>query len=190
MRRLLGAATAAGLILVASACGGDQSSAVMSVRIVSGSGPSRTDQRFTLRCDPTGGDMPNRIALCRMIAKHPQAMLTPGRPRSLCLGGPGLPPSVSVSGRWRGRSVRLNARVMCEWPGGVAALAYWAAADSPHFLRVASVRLRCDEDPSLQKAPTPWARVRACLRAPPSHWQPSNKRPRTEPEHPSRPRSG
>ena len=144
----------------------------VSVRVTSGFGPTLKDERFTLRCRPAGGDMPNRARLCAMIARHPRAMLAPARPRSVCGGGPGMP-TFSVSGRWRGRSVRFSTEVLCEWPGGVAALAYWAAADSPHYLPVASVRIHCEDDASLQKTPIRWARVRACLRALPSHWHPS-----------------
>jgi hypothetical protein len=157
-----------------TACGGGGSAKVdLSVRIKSGFGSSLKDERFTLRCGPTGGDMPNRARLCRMIASHPQAMLFPARPRSTCLGGLGIPPEVAVSGRWHGRAVRFGMRVLCDWPGGVAALAYWAAADSPHDLPVASVRIHCDDDPSLQKKPIRWARVRACLRVFPPNWHPS-----------------
>jgi Subtilisin inhibitor-like len=156
------------------ACGGgDTGTATLSVRLTSGYGASLKDERYTLRCHPMGGDMPNRVRLCAMIASHPRAMLRPARARSTCLGGPGRPPSVSVSGKWNGRRVRFEAQVMCDWPGGVAALAYWAAAESPHDLPVAAVRLRCDDDSSLQRKPIRWARVRACLRALPPHWHPS-----------------
>ncbi len=152
---LTGAIWLAAVLL--TACGnGANTGAVISIRIQNG--PDALDRRFTLRCNPTGGDMPNRTALCRMIAKHPQAMLYPGDEQSVCIGGIGIPPSVSVSGTWRGRHVRRSHRVMCEWPGGAGALAYWAAAVSPRYLPVAAVRLHCDEDPSLQTTPI-WASV-------------------------------
>jgi Subtilisin inhibitor-like len=168
------ASVAVVLLAGLAACGGSGSGAVnLSVLVTSGFGSSMKDERFMLRCQPTGGDMPNRTRLCAMIASHPRAMVAPAQARSTCLGGPGIPPSVSVSGRWHGRSVRFDARVMCDWPGGVAAFAYWAAADSPHDLPVASVRIHCDDDASLQKTPIRWARVRACLRALPPHWHPS-----------------
>ena len=70
----------------------------LSVRVASGIGRDAKDQRFALRCNPTGGDMPNRTALCKMIGEHPAAMLDPGQARSTCVGGMGVPPS---SG-WRG----------------------------------------------------------------------------------------
>ena len=163
------------LALVAgSGCGSSRSETVLSVRVASGFGRSADDEWFTLRCNPTGGDMPNRSALCKMIAEHPSAMVDPGRARSSCLGGVGVPPSVWVSGRSHGRRVRFAARVMCDWPGGAAALAYWASAQMPHYLAVAALRLHCDEDRDLQKAPIPWARVRACLRQTPPNWQPDN----------------
>jgi hypothetical protein len=161
------------LLFALAACGGGGTGTVdLSVLITSGFGSTLKDERFTLRCRPTGGDMPNRRRLCAMIARHPRAMLSPARARSTCLGGIGTP-SVSVSGSWHGRSVHFSAEVMCDWPGGVAALAYWAAADSPHYLPVASVRIHCEDDAALQKRPIRWARVRACLSALPPHWHPS-----------------
>jgi hypothetical protein len=161
------------LLVGLAGCGGGGTAAVdLSVRLTSGFGPSLKDERFTLRCQPTGGDMPNRARLCAMIAAHPRAMLAPARARSVCLGGPGMP-TVSVAGKWQGRGVRFSEAVLCDWPGGVAALAYWAAAESPHYLPVAAVRLHCDDDRSLQKRPIRWARVRGCLRTLPPHWHPS-----------------
>jgi hypothetical protein len=140
------------------------------VRIASGVGSSGEDQRFTLRCDPTGGDMPNRAALCKLIAEHPVAMLTPGQMRSTCDGGVGAPPSVTVAGTRGGHRVGFGARVMCEWPGGEAALAYWAAADIPRYLALAKLRVPCDDNLALQAAPIRWTRVRACIDKVPPHW--------------------
>jgi hypothetical protein len=116
--RLPAVVAAAVLVLAALGCDGGHRGADLSVRIVNGYGSGEKDRRFSLRCDPTGGDLPNRAAVCQMIAKHPQAMLFPGRMRSTCVGGVNVPPSVSVSGTSRGRSVRFSARVMCEWPRG------------------------------------------------------------------------
>jgi hypothetical protein len=169
--RLVVAASSFALVL--AGCG--SSHAVrLSVKIVSGFGAQARHQHFTLRCNPTGGDMPNRITLCRMIAAHPKAMLHPDQPRSGCTGGVGMP-QVTVTGSAVSREVSLSGSPMCDWPGGVSALAYWAAAEAgqssaetKHLLRVASVRLRCDEDAALLKRPTPWARVRACLAAQPA----------------------
>ena len=173
MARPVAAAAVALLLAGTAGCGGARHGVHLSVRLTSGFGSSLKDERFTLRCEPTGGDMPRRARLCAMIAAHPRAMTAPGRARSTCLGGAGIPPTVSVSGTWRGRSVHFTTRVLCDWPGGVAALAYWAAAESPHDLPVASVRLHCDDDPALQTTPIRWARVRACLSALPPHWHPS-----------------
>jgi hypothetical protein len=159
--------------MIASSCGSGRTDTALSVRIKSGIGSSTKDQRFTLRCDPTGGDMPNRAVLCKMISEHPQAMLDPGKARSTCIGGIGTP-SVSVSGTRNGHRVDLKARVMCEWPGGGAALAYWAAADMPHSLALATLRIHCDDDTELQKTPIDWARVRACVGALPPHWRPTS----------------
>jgi hypothetical protein len=172
MKPLRGAAT--GLVvllsLLAWGCGGRPPSTVLSVRIASGVGSSGKDQRFTLRCNPTGGDMPNRAALCKLISEHRIGMLTPGQMRSTCVGGVGVPPSVTVVGTQRGRRVGFVARVMCEWPGGEAALAYWAAADMPHYLPLASLRIPCDDNLALQAAPIRWARVRSCIDKVPRHW--------------------
>jgi hypothetical protein len=162
------------VVLIAAGCAGSHPSTVdLIVRIASG--PSGKEQRFTLRCDPTGGDIPNRASLCAMIANHPHAMLDPGQARSVCLGSPNVPPSVWVSGVWHGRRVRVNNRVMCNWPGGVGALAYWAAAYLPHDLALAVLRLHCDEDRSLRAVPIAWKRVRACLSAVPPNWHPSRR---------------
>jgi hypothetical protein len=106
--------------------------------------------------------MPSREALCTMIAEHPEAMLFRHRTRSSCLGGIGQP-DVTVSGRYHGTKVRADVE-LCEWPGGVAGAAYWAAADSPRDLRSVSAHLHCDDDPRLQRVPIRWAAVRACLR--------------------------
>ena len=144
----------------------------LSLRITSGFGADAKDHRFSLRCFPTAGDMPNREALCRMIGEHPRAMLDPGPKHSTCVGGPSLP-AVAVAGRWRGRNVHFDARANCDWPGGEAALAYWAAVEMPHSLPVASIRLGCDDNAELQKQPIPWSRVRACLHKVPARWRPS-----------------
>jgi hypothetical protein len=160
------------LALLLAGCGGNDA-VRLSVRIDSGFGAQAHRHHFTLRCNPTGGDIPNRITLCRMIDAHPQAMLFPDEPRSSCVGGLGRA-QVTVTGTARGGAVSFVRSPMCEWPGGVSALAYAAAADplalgadARHLLRVASVRLRCDEDATLLRLPTPWSRVHACLSAQP-----------------------
>lgn len=158
------------LVLLLAGCGGSTATH-LSVRIDSGFGAQARHQRFTLRCNPTGGDIPHRAALCRMIAGHSKAMLYPDTSRSSCLGSVGGP-SVTVTGTALGRDVSFTRRPMCDWPGGVSTFAYWAAADpsaaeATHYLRVANVRLRCDEDAALLRPPIPWARVRACLSAQP-----------------------
>jgi hypothetical protein len=146
-----------------SGCSESRAEADLSVRIQSGFGRLAEDKRFTLRCDPSGGDMPNRAALCAMLAEHPEAMLFRNGTRSSCLGGIGIPPAVSVSGTYRGEKVKADVR-LCDWPGGVAGAAYWAAVDSPRDLETVSAHLHCDDDPVLQRVPIRWASVRACLR--------------------------
>jgi hypothetical protein len=150
-----------------SGCGGnDQTGTALSIRITTGVNyrpvGDRRIEPFTLHCDPTGGDMPNRVELCRLIAKHPQAMLFPFHSISAC----DIPASVKVSGVSHGRVVRFD-RSICEWPGSTGSFAYYAATFSPHDLAIAAVRLRCDEDPSLLRKPTPWTRVHACMTARP-----------------------
>ncbi len=110
-----------GLVVLAG-CG--SSHAVrLSVSIDSGFGAQARHQHFTLRCSPIGGDVPTGIALCRMIAAHPKAMLHPNEPRSGCIGGVGMP-QVTVTGSAGRRGVSLAGSPMCDWPGGVSALAY------------------------------------------------------------------
>lgn len=146
-----------------SGCSDSRAAADLSVRIQSGFGRLAEDKRFTLRCDPSGGDMPNGAALCAMIAEHPEAMLFRHRTRSSCLGGIGIPPAVAVSGSYRGQKVQADVR-LCDWPGGVAGAAYWAAVDSPRDLKTVSAHLHCDDDPALQQVPIRWASVRSCVR--------------------------
>jgi hypothetical protein len=171
---------ASSLALLLVGCGGTTDAVRLSIRIDSGFGAQVRHQQFTLRCHPTGGDIPNRVTLCRMIDAHPQAMLFPDEPRSFCIGGLGRA-QVTVKGTARGGDVSFARSPMCEWPGGVSALAYVAAADARalgddacHLLPVASARLRCDEDAALLRQPTPWSRVRACLSAQPRAERPSS----------------
>jgi hypothetical protein len=161
--RLSGLALAAIAVSFAGIAGcSDRPAVDLSVRVQSGFGRQAEDKRFTLRCDPSGGDMPNRAALCAMVAEHPDAMLFRHRTRTTCLGGIGMP-DIAVSGSYRGEMVQADVR-LCDWPGGVAGAAYWAAADSPRDLKTVSAHLRCDDDAILQQAPIRWASVRACLR--------------------------
>jgi hypothetical protein len=67
--RLPAVVAAAVLVLAALGCDGGHRGADLSVRIVNGYGSGEKDRRFSLRCDPTGGDLPNRAAVCQMIAK-------------------------------------------------------------------------------------------------------------------------
>jgi hypothetical protein len=97
-------------------------------------------------------------------------MLNPGEARSTCDGGVSGPPSVTVTGTHDGRRVGFSAGVMCEWPGGEAALAYWSAADMPHDLALAALRVPCDGNAALQAAPIHWARVHACIDKIPPGW--------------------
>jgi len=129
---LIALVSLSGVALVGCGSGKARPGAVLSVRITSGIAPEVDILRYTLRCDPTGGDMPNRTALCRMIALYPKAMLYPGLVLSPCDGGVSTP-QISVSGTWRGRSVHNDAGApMCYWPGGgVSALAnQWGRSEA------------------------------------------------------------
>jgi hypothetical protein len=113
--------------------------------------------------------MPLRDELCSMIAAHPVAMLHPPSAQSGC---DHVSPWVRVSGFGAGKRVFLQGTPACEWPGGEALFAYWAAAEYPRDLPVAAIRLHCDENPVLLGQPIQWARVRACLHDVPPHWRP------------------
>jgi hypothetical protein len=156
------AVAAAGLLVLLGGCGGGGSSTRLAVAISQGFGPQLRTRHFTLRCDPTGGDMPHRASLCRIIGLHPRAMLFPADARSTCIGGIGIP-EVTVRGTSRGRHVSLEGAPLCTWPGGVGPFAYWAAASEPADLPSAAARLHCEEDADLLAPTTPWKRVRACL---------------------------
>jgi hypothetical protein len=162
---------AAALIAVAaSGCGSNHERVrPISARLSISTGDIwRVRAHHTLRCNPVGGDMPQRDELCSMIAAHPVAMLDPPPAQSGC---DHVSPWVRVSGIGRGRRVSLKGTVACDWPGGEALFAYYLAAEYPHDFPVAAVRLHCDEDPALLRRPIQWARVRACLKALPPHWR-------------------
>jgi hypothetical protein len=114
--------------------------------------------RFSLDCEPTGGDMPHRVTLCRMIQAHPQVMLHSG-----AVGCDGSPTynHVTVRGTDHGRSAAFDGDPVC----GPIGLAYEAAVSYPHALPVAAVRLHCLE-------PRFVGSTGACLNAVPRKWKP------------------
>jgi hypothetical protein len=127
------------------------------------------DRSWMLRCRPTGGDMPLATRLCADIARHPVAMLAPGRARSVC-GGMVFGPAVTVSSE-RGQ---FSGEPGCNWPGGTALVVYWAASRGDrHALDNAEPRLRCDEDPRLVARHPPWSMVVACVHG---RWTPRTER--------------
>jgi hypothetical protein len=152
---------AVGVLLMAS-CGGSHASTDLSIRIQSGFGRFAENKQFTLRCDPVGGDMPNREALCRLLAAHRNLMLFRSDQLSTCLGGLGIPPTISLSGTAAGEKVNAQVR-LCDMPGGAAGNAYWAAVDAPGKFSLAAARVRYCDDPSLKRVPLDSKLLRRCV---------------------------
>jgi Subtilisin inhibitor-like len=125
---------------------------------------AREESTYTLRCDPSGGDLPRAAAVCAAIAHHRDLFLNPPRARSTCVGGVFVPPSISIEGRYRGADVAVGGR-SCDWPSGLG-LAVIETAVGHGNLDRAVARLRCGENPRLLVARTPWRQVRACLNDP------------------------
>jgi hypothetical protein len=150
------------VVVSGSGCGSnDQSVRPISAQLSISIGDlARVTAHHTLRCHPHGGDMPLRAVLCSLIDAHPVAMLHPPRAESGC---DHVSPWIRVDGFAAGKRVFLQGAPACEWPGGEALFAYWAAAEYPRALPAAEIRLHCDEDPVLLRQPIQWARVRACL---------------------------
>lgn len=74
----------------------------------------RHTQRFTLRCNPAGGSLPEPAAACRQIAKaNPFSPQPKGVACSMIFAGP---QTAYVHGLWRNRPVRvtLARRNSCE----------------------------------------------------------------------------
>ena len=154
------------LVPTLAACGGSGGSGVrLVVTLREESGRSDVHAvalKFTLRCDPTGGDLPNRADLCTFIDDHPSVMLhraLPGCDDAVAT------PKVEVVGSDHGRGVSLVGEPIC----GPVALAYWAAVDAPHALPVAAVRLHCLESSFVPKVRN---RLGPCLNAVPRGWRP------------------
>jgi hypothetical protein len=120
-------------------------------------------EKFTLGCDPTSGTLPLGARVCRDIAQHQQAMLSPRKPRSTCGGSPFMPTVdvVVVHGGAGG----FTASPGCGWPGGTPASIYFAAAiRDASSLHLLEPRLRCEDNPSFFATPTPWSSINACVR--------------------------
>ena len=125
---------------------------------------AREDTVYTLRCDPPGGDLPRAAAVCAALTQHHDLFLNPPPTRSTCVGGPGVPPSISIEGRYRNEDVHVAGR-SCDWPGGLG-LAVIEAALGLRPLEQAVARLRCGEDARLLVPATPWRKVQACMADP------------------------
>jgi hypothetical protein len=78
-------------------------------------GKAHGSKSWTLRCDPAGGNLPNRLKACRTLARlrAPFAPVPPGVACSDIYGGPAV---AHVHGRFRGRPVEawFNRTDGCE----------------------------------------------------------------------------
>jgi hypothetical protein len=173
---LLAALLAAGLGGSSTAGPGRPQSVSLRVAIREYTGPHafRPDQpftrRFTLRCDPTGGTIPNRAALCRLIAAHPGVMLPAQVSEQVGLRLFGCDqrlgtPQITVTGAGFAHAVSFVAVPNC----GPVGLAYWGAIDEPSALPVAAVRLHCLEPEFVPTAPST---LGSCLNSVPRGWKP------------------
>jgi hypothetical protein len=72
------------------------------------------DVHFTLTCDPPGGTVPDPERACETLEEHPE-MTDPPELTGTCAGDLGIPPSVSVTGTFRGRRVDVGVR-SCDAP--------------------------------------------------------------------------
>ena len=149
---LVGSLVSAGLV----GCGSSTQGGVrLQVTIQIGNGAAR---QFSLNCEPTSGDMPRKVSLCRMIGAHPQVMLHSTSPG--CDGGPTYN-HVTVQGTDHGRETTFEGDPVC----GPVAYAYAAAVFSPHDLPVVSTRLHCLEAQF-------GGSVSRCLRTVRRNWKP------------------
>lgn len=161
IRRL--AAGFVGLAALAAVAGGCQHGPSIELTITVSAFPKETV--YQLRCDPHGGDLPQAAAVCQALGQHRDLFLNPPPRRSSCRGGPGVPPNISIEGRYRDDEVRVAGR-SCDWPGGLGLAVIEAALSYPRTFEQAVARLRCGEDPRLLVPTTPWRSVQACLRDP------------------------
>ena len=158
------AASFVGSVALAAIAGGCQQDDPATDLTITVTGyPEETIHR--LRCNPAGGDLLRAAAVCDAIAQHRDLFLNPPPTRSTCIGGPGIPPSISIKGRYRDDEVEVAGR-SCDWPAGLGLAVIEAAVGYPRAFEQAVARLRCGEDPRLLVADTPWPQVRACLRDP------------------------
>jgi len=157
------AASFVGAVALAAAAGGCQQDPATDLTItVTG---FREETMYRLRCDPPGGDLPRATAVCDAIAQHRDLFLNPPPNRSICIGGLGVPPGISIKGRYLDDEVEVVGR-SCNWPDGLGLAVIEAAVGHPPAFDRAVARLRCGEDPRLVVDDTPWPQVRACLRDP------------------------
>ena len=163
MRLARRAASLLGSVALAAVAGGCQQDPATDLTITVTGFPKETIHQ--LRCDPAGGDLRRAAVVCDAIAQHRDLFLNPPPTRSSCRGGPGIPPNISIKGRYREEEVEVAGR-SCDWPGGLGLAVIEAAVGHPRAVELAVARLRCGEDPRLLVADTPWSQVQACLRDP------------------------
>lgn len=99
----------ASLVLLAAACSGSGTArdVTISLRIAvwpDGQGNGKPEQRWRLRCNPLGGNLPHGDRACYLLAvtSRPFAPVPRGVACSQIYGGPQV---ARVQGRFRGRSV-------------------------------------------------------------------------------------
>jgi hypothetical protein len=163
VRRKRPAARFIGWVALASVLGGcqDDASTELTIHV-----NARKQSHYSLRCDPPGGDLPRASTVCAALTQHHDLFLNPPPTRFSCRGGPGIPPEISIEGRYRDRPVQVAGR-SCDWPGGLG-LAVIEGALGFQPLEQAVARLRCGEEARLLLPDTPLRKVGACLADPPS----------------------
>ncbi len=70
----------------------------------------RTFDRWTLRCNPLGGTLPNRKVACRRLARMTPAALAPVPPGSICTQVYGGPQKAVVQGKMGARRIWASFR--------------------------------------------------------------------------------
>ncbi|MQY05218.1 SSI family serine proteinase inhibitor [Actinomadura macrotermitis] len=83
--------------------------------------PQAPAQKWTLTCDPAGGDHPKKDAACAALAKSADPFKAPPKDR-ICTKIYGGPETATVTGTWKGRPVdasfgRADGCQLHRWTG-------------------------------------------------------------------------
>jgi hypothetical protein len=73
--------------------------------VVSGTDGTGRSYRWSLTCDPPGGDHPTPVEACRVLAEHGATALPPVGKDRACTQVYGGSETATVSGTWRGATV-------------------------------------------------------------------------------------